>query len=106
MALSSRGSRCLSSFRTGAADAVIAIVVAVAVFLLIVVSSVDVLSAVPANVYGYAATVGYTLHAQARENLTAAGFANPLVLLIVSLVIGAIFGWVSGAVAKATTKSA
>jgi subtilase family serine protease len=46
------------------------------------------------------------LHAGAQENLTAAGFANPLVLLIVSMVIGAIFGWVSGAVAKAMTKSA
>ena len=42
-----------------------AIVVAVTVFCLVIVSSVDLLSAVPANVYGYAALVGYTLSQRA-----------------------------------------
>lgn len=67
----------------------------------------DALSVVPANVYGYAATVAYTLHASgAQDNLLGGGFANPALLLIVSMVLGAIFGWISGAVAKAITKSA
>ena len=94
-----------------------AIVVGVTVFFLVIVASVDLLSVVPANVYGYAATVAYSLHqpsapgASAGEagtgplqNLTTASFANPLILLIVSMVIGAIFGYVSGQVAKALTR--
>src|SRR5713226_10367242 len=39
-----------------------AIVVGVTVFFLVIVASVEPLSAVPANVYGYAALVGYALH--------------------------------------------
>ncbi|MGF1609373.1 MAG: DUF1097 domain-containing protein [Kiloniellales bacterium] len=90
-----------------------AIVVAVTVFFLVIVASVDKLSVVPANVYGYAATVAYSLHHQGAEgapgplqSLTAASFQNPLVLLIVSMVIGALFGYVSGQVAEALTKKA
>lgn len=82
-----------------------AIVVGVTVFFLVIVASVEQLSTVPANVYGYAALVGYSLHQpSALDNLGAANFANPLVLLIVSLVIGALFGYVSGQLANALTK--
>jgi hypothetical protein len=84
-----------------------AIVVGVTVFFLVIVASVDLLSAVPANVYGYAALVAYSLHQPSAapatgplQNLTAANFANPLVLLIVSMVLGALFGYVSGQVTK------
>ena len=85
-----------------------AIVVGVTVFFLVIVASVEQLSAVPAQVYGYAATVAYSLH-ETRDpaplaNLTSPSFANPLVLLIVSFVIGAIFGLVSGKLAGALTK--
>lgn len=76
-----------------------AIVVGVTVFCLVIVASVDVLSAVPANVYGYAAVVAYSLSAPATgplQHLQSASFANPLVLLIVSMVIGALFGYASG----------
>jgi len=84
-----------------------AIVVGVTVFFLVIVASVDALSAVPANVYGYAALVAYSLHQdKAMTNLGAASFANPLVLLVVSLVIGALLGYLSGQLAKALTKSA
>lgn len=97
-------------FRFGAGDAgvaAIALVVGITVFFLVIVASMDALSIVPAQVYGYAATVAYTLHAGAQDSLTAANFANPLVLLIVSMVAGAIFGWISGALAKSiTTKAA
>jgi hypothetical protein len=78
------------------------------------------LSVVPANVYGYAAIVGYSLHQPSvasttagvpgtgpLQNLATPSFANPLILLIVSLVLGALFGYVSGQLAKAlTTKHA
>ena len=91
-----------------------AIVVGVTVFLLVIVASVEPLSAVPANVYGYASTVAYSLH-QATDaeagmgplaNLASGSFQNPLVLLIVSMVIGAIFGFLSGKLAGAMTKEA
>lgn len=94
-----------------------AIVVGVTVFFLVIVASIDALSAVPANVYGYAALVAYSLHQPSvpgaggqvgtgpLQNLTSANFANPLVLLIVSLVIGALLGYVSAQLSKALTKS-
>jgi hypothetical protein len=89
-----------------------AIVVGVTVFLLVIVASADKLSVVPANVYGYASTVAYSLH-QATDaeagtgplaNLASPSFENPLVLLIVSMVVGALFGFVSGKLAGALTK--
>src|ERR1700691_6084179 len=84
-----------------------AIVVGVTVFFLVIVASVDVLSVVPANVYGYAAIVAYALTAASPgplQNLTAVSFANPLILLIVSLVLGALFGYASGQLAEALTR--
>ncbi len=82
-----------------------AIVVGVTVFCLVIVASIQPLSAVPANVYGYAALVGYSLHQPlALQKLAVANFGNPLILLIVSLVIGAVFGYLSGQMATALTK--
>jgi len=93
-----------------------AIVVGVTVFFLVIVASVDALSVVPATVYGYAALVAYSLHQPSApgaegqmgtgplQNLTSASFANPLVLLIVSLVIGAVFGYASSQLSKALAK--
>jgi len=82
-----------------------AIVVGVTVFFLVI---VDLLSVVPANVYGYAALVAYSLHQPSAapatgplQNLVSPSFANPLVLLIVSMVIGALFGYASNQLAKA-----
>lgn len=96
-----------------------AIIVGITVFFLVIVAKIDQLSAVPANVYGYAATVAYALHQPSAAgvtpdvmgtgplfSLTAPNFANPLVLLIVSMVLGAIFGLISGKVAGALTKKA
>ncbi len=96
-----------------------AIVVGVTVFFLVIVASIDPLSTVPANVYGYAAVVGYSLHQPSAaaasagqmgtgplQNLGSASFANPLILLIVSMVVGAIFGYLSGQLAKYLGKSA
>jgi len=78
-----------------------AIVVGVTVFFLVIVASIDALSVVPANVYGYAAIVGYVLSKGATGALTMGSAANPLVLTIISLIIGALFGYVSGKVAGA-----
>ena len=90
-----------------------AIVVGATVFFLVIVASIDPLSVVPANVYGYAALVAYSLHQPSTapatgplQNLLSPSFANPLVLLIVSMVIGALFGYLSGQLAKVLTRSA
>ncbi len=84
----------------------IAIVVGVTVFLLVIVASIDKLSVVPANVYGYAATVAYSLSkADVTDNLTVVTFDNPPLLLALSMVIGAFLGYLSGKLAKALTKA-
>jgi hypothetical protein len=89
-----------------------AIVVGVTVFCLVIVSSIDQLSVVPANVYGYAAIVAYSLHQPSPApgsgplgNLVSPSFANPLILLIVSMAAGAVFGYVSGQLAKTLTRA-
>jgi len=90
-----------------------AIVVGVTVFFLVIVASIKLLSVVPANVYGYAAIVGYSLHQPSTppssgplQNLTGASFANPLILLIVSLAIGALFGFASSKLSGVLAKKA
>lgn len=89
-----------------------ALVVGATVFLPVIVASVDLLSSVPANVYGYACTVAYSLHQPSEDgvgplqNLASPSFEKPLVLLIVSMVVGALFAYASGRLAKALTKEA
>ena len=73
-----------------------AIVVGVTVFFLVIVASTDLLSCVPANVYGYAALVGYTLSAGKLDALTAADNSNPLFLIVVSAILGAVLGYLMG----------
>jgi hypothetical protein len=88
-----------------------ALIVGFTVFFLVIVASIDVLSVVPANVYGFAAIVAYSLHQPSADpgvgplkNLTSGSFANPLILLILSLILGAVFGMFSGKLAGALTK--
>jgi hypothetical protein len=76
-----------------------AIVVGVTVFFLVIVASVEQLSCVPANVYGYAGLVGYTLSAGKLDALTAADQSNPLVLSIVSAILGGVLGYLMGQLA-------
>jgi Protein of unknown function (DUF1097) len=70
-----------------------AIVVGVLVFFLVIVASVDLLSCVPANIYGFAVLVGYTLSAGKLDALTAADASNPLALVIVSSILGGVLGY-------------
>ena len=76
-----------------------AIVVGVTVFFLVIVASADLLSCVPANVYGYAALVGYTLSAGKLDALTAADNSNPLFLIAVSAILGGVLGYLMGQLA-------
>lgn len=79
--------------------------VAVTVFFLVIVAGCNLLSVVPANVYGYAGTVAYALCTPTAEgvgplaSLTTPSMANPVILLAVSYVVGAVFGLASGKLA-------
>ena len=75
------------------------IIIAATVFLLVIVASINLLSVVPANVYGYAATAGLALTAGTAANATVLNLTNPVLLVIISVIIGALFGLASGKLA-------
>jgi Protein of unknown function (DUF1097) len=72
------------------------IIIAITVFPLVIVAGVNLLSVVPANVYGYAATAGLALSTNTAANATALNLSNPAILVIISVVLGAVFGMLSG----------
>ncbi|HEY8085124.1 MAG TPA: DUF1097 domain-containing protein [Methylophilaceae bacterium] len=72
-----------------------AVYIAVTVFFLVIVAGQSLLSVVPANVYGYAATAGYALSAN-NMNVTAMDLTNPVLLVSLSAILGAVFGMLSG----------
>ena len=73
--------------------------IAITVFFLVIVASLPLLSVVPANVYGYAAAAGYALSTNSAGMSMLPNFTNPVLLVILSVVIGAIFGMLSGKLA-------
>ena len=81
------------------------IIIAVTVFALVIIAGVNLLSVVPANVYGYAATAGLALTAGTAGNSTMLNLTNPVLLVIISVILGAIFGMASGKLAGAIGKS-
>ncbi len=80
------------------------IIIAVTVFALVIVAGANLLSVVPANVYGYAATAGLALTAGTAGNSMMANLTNPVLLVIISVVLGALFGMASGKLAGALGK--
>lgn len=80
------------------------LIIAVTVFLLVIIAGCNLLSVVPANVYGYAATAGLALTAGTAANVTVMDVTNPVVLVVISTVIGALFGLASGKLAAAIGK--
>jgi hypothetical protein len=60
--------------------------------------STDLLSCVPANVYGYAALVGYTLSAGGYGR-THDRTTQSLFLIVVSAILGAVLGYLMGQLA-------
>ncbi len=86
------------------------IMVGITVLVLCLGAHIKALSSIPASVYGYAAVFGYLLGNMSanmtKENLMSAGMGNALILVFVSMLVGAIFGLVSGKVAGALTKKA
>lgn len=80
------------------------VIIAVTVFPLVIVAGCNLLSVVPANVYGYAATAGLALSTNTAANATMMNMSNPVLLVAVSVVLGALFGMVSGKLAGALGK--
>ena len=78
------------------------IVVGVTVAIMVLLANVPAFATIPAMVYGYASVAAFgLLKAGALENLTAANFDNPLIAIVVSMVIGAVLGWISQKIAVA-----
>lgn len=75
-----------------------AVYIGVTVFFLVIVAGTNLLSSVPANVYGYAATAGYALSTN-NVAVTSTDLTNPVLLIALSSVVGALFGMLSGKLA-------
>lgn len=93
-----------SGMLSGLGVAAVPVIIAITVFLLVIVSGIDLLSVVPANVYGYAATAGLALTAGTAANSTSLDLSNPALIVIISTVLGALFGLASGKLAGAIGK--
>jgi hypothetical protein len=73
-----------------------AICVGIGVAAMVLVANIEMFSAIPAQVYGFASTVALTLlTADGAANLTSASVANPVFVIIVSMAVGAVFGYAS-----------
>ncbi len=89
----------------GLGDAIAApVYVGVTVFLLVIVANISLLSVVPANVYGYAATAGYALSTNTANLTTTPDLTNPVLLVGLSAIIGALFAAASGKLAGVLAK--
>lgn len=72
------------------------ICVGVGVLVMILLANIPALAAIPALVYGFAATAAYALlAADGLASLTAPSLGNPLVIIVLSMIAGAAFGYVS-----------
>ena len=70
-------------------------------------AKIPIFSAIPATVYGYAATVALTLlSADGLANLSQPTLLNPAVIIALSMIGGAIFGLISEALAGLLARSA
>lgn len=73
-----------------------AVYIGVTVFFLVIVAGCNLLSVVPANVYGFAAVAAYALQTTNAGSVIAMDFSNPVLLIALSTVLGAVFGMLSG----------
>ncbi len=76
-----------------------AICVGLGVAAMVLLANVPAFASIPTQVYGFASLAAYTLMKDAGGGLTSAALSNPLVVIILSMIIGAVFGYVSEKVA-------
>lgn len=75
------------------------IVVAVTAWAICIAANIKMFSVIPANVYGYACTFAYLLQTPEKLSvpaLTSISMNNGLIVVGLSMVIGAVFGFLSG----------
>jgi len=75
------------------------ICVGIGVAAMVLLGNIPMFASIPAQVYGFASVVAYTLMKDAAGSLTAASLENPVVIVILSMIVGAVFGYVSEKVA-------
>ena len=86
-----------------------AIVVAVTAFAVVFASNFALFGAVPASVLSYAATFAYLLQTEGKMSvatLTSTSFENPLLIISLSVILGAVFGKLSTVAAGAVSEEA
>jgi hypothetical protein len=81
------------------------ICVAVGVGLMVLGAKIPIFSAIPASVYGYAATVALALLSNSVGSLMEPTLLNPAVIIAMSMFGGAVFGLISEALAGAMAKA-
>lgn len=81
------------------------ICVAIGVGLMILGAKIPIFSAIPATVYGYAATVAFALLTNTVASLVEPTLLNPAAIVAISMIGGAIFGLISEAFAGAIAKT-
>jgi hypothetical protein len=85
------------------------LIVGATVLALCLAAHVKALDSIPASVYGYASVFAFLLGNPAtnltKDNLMAASPANALIAVAVSMLIGALFGMISGKLGGALTKA-
>ena len=77
------------------------VVVAGSVLVMCLLAHVEILSSIPASVLGYASVAGYALQTEgafSMEALSSVGTGNALVVVAISIFVGAVFGMISGKV--------
>lgn len=75
------------------------ICVGVGVAAMVFLANIPAFAAIPAQVYGFASVVALTLLGNGAGKLTAISMENPVVVIVISMIVGVIFGWVSEKVA-------
>jgi Protein of unknown function (DUF1097) len=86
-----------------------ALVVAVTAFTVVIAAHAEAFSAVPVSVLTYAATFAYLMQTQGKltaENLTSVSFSNPLAIVSLSVIAGAVFGLIAAKLAGTITEAA
>ena len=71
--------------------------VGVTVFILVMGASIPALSVIPSAVYGFAATAAYAIHV--GGSTSAMDLSNPVIVVSLSIIVGALFGLASAKVA-------
>lgn len=89
---------------SGGSVPIISIIVGVTVAIMILGAHVPLLGAIPAAVYGYASTAAFGLLVAGADPLSGSVATSPFLNIAISMIIGALFGYVSGKIAGALAK--